>query len=182
MLFIRNINKLIILLIFFGVLAVPALAVQKGKTYNNLNFPPVVSEADQKYLGLNGTGAFKLDQIGAPYVVLEIMRTSCPHCQEQAVGMNKFYGLVQESNLKAKVKFLAVAQGSSAEGIKNFKRDYKVLFPMLEDSNGAVGQALKIEGVPTTVLLSRNGRVLRVHVGNIGSPKEALGELRRLIK
>ncbi len=179
---INNINRLIVLLLLLGAFAVPAWAVQKGKTYNNLDFPPVVSEADQKYLGLKSTGAFTLDQIGAPYVVLEIMRTSCPHCQEQAANMNKFYQLVQESDLKAKVKFLAVAQGSSADGVKKFKRDYMVHFPMLADPGGTVGKALHIEGVPTMVLLDRNGRTLRVHVGGIDSPKEALAELRRLIK
>ena len=106
-------------------------------------------------MGLSGAGAFKLKQIGAPYVVLEIMRTSCPHCQEQAPGMNKFYHLVQGSDLKGKVKFLGVAQGCSANEVKQFKKRHKVPFPMLADPNGSVGQALHIEGVPTTVLLNR---------------------------
>ncbi len=178
----KGFRIMIMTLLLSGLLTWPAPAVQKGKGYGNLSFPAVLSEHDQKYLGLSSTGAFKLENIGAPYVVLEIMRTSCPHCQEQVPGMNSFFNLVQNSDLKGKVKFLAVAQGCSADNVRNFKKGYKVPFPMLADPNGTVGQALHIEGVPTTVLLNRNGQALRVHVGDIGSPKKALAELRGLVK
>ena len=141
-----------------------------------------MSEHDQKYLGLSSTGAFKLENIGAPYVVVEVMRTSCPHCQEQVPGMNSFFNLVQNSDLKGKVKFLAVAQGCSADDVRNFKKRHKVPFPMLADPKGTVGQALGISGVPTTVVMNRSGQVLQVHVGNIGSPKKALAELRQIVK
>jgi peroxiredoxin len=167
----KNIKLLVIIPILFGLFTAPALGVQKGKEYGNLSFPPVGSESDRSSLGLSGTGAFKLKQIGAPYVVVEMMGTACPHCQEQAPGMNKFYRLVQDSDLKGKVRFLGVAQGCSANEVKQFKKKYKVPFPMLADPNGSIGQALHIEGVPTTVLLNQSGQALQVHVGNIGSPK-----------
>ncbi len=48
--------------------------------------------------------------------------------------------------------------------------------------NSTVEKALHIQGVPTVVVLKRDGQVLRVHVGGIDSPKEALAELRKLIK
>jgi peroxiredoxin len=182
MFFVKNIKLLVIILILFGLFTAPALGVQKGKEYGNLSLPPVGSEADRSYLGLSGTGAFKLKQIGAPYVVVEMMGTACPHCQEQAPGMNTFYRLVQGSDLKGKVKFLGVAQGCSADAVKQFKKKYKVPFPMLADPKGSVGQALHIEGVPTTVLLNQSGQALRVHVGTIGSPKKALAELQQLVK
>jgi peroxiredoxin len=182
MVFLREIRMLVILLLLFGLLVAPAPAVQKGKDYGNLSFPAVLSEHDQKYLGLSSTGAFKLENIGAPYVVLEIMRSSCPHCQEQVPGMNSFFNLVQNSDLKGKVRFLAVAQGCSADEAKNFKKRHKVAFPVLADPKGTVGGALGISGVPTTVIMNRNGQALRVHVGDIGSPKKALAELRGLVK
>ena len=53
---------------------------------------------------------------------------------------------------------------------------------MLADPKGTVGQALGLSGVPTTVVLNRSGLALKVHVGNIGSPKKALAELRGLVK
>jgi hypothetical protein len=173
---------LLVTFLLFNWLITPGPAAQKGKDYGNLSFPAVLSEHDQKYLGLSSTGPFKLENIGAPYVVLENMRTSCPHCLAQIPGMNSFFNLVQKSDLKGKVKFMAVAQGCSAADVRNFKKGHKVAFPILADPNGTVGQALGLSGVPTTVIMNRNGQALRVHVGDIGSPKKALAELRGLVQ
>ena len=143
MYFCRDVRMLVILLLLFGLLIAPASAVQKGKDYGNLSFPAVLSEHDQKYLGLSSTGAFNLENIGAPYVVLEVMRTSCPHCLEQVPGMNSFFNLAQNSDLKGKVRFLAVAQGCSADEAKNFKKRHKVAFPVLADPKGDGGGCLR---------------------------------------
>ncbi|MGO8763011.1 MAG: hypothetical protein ACLP2P_10145 [Desulfobaccales bacterium] len=42
----------------------------------NLKFSGSLSEADQEYLGLEKPGAFTLQDIKAPYVLMEIMRTA----------------------------------------------------------------------------------------------------------
>jgi peroxiredoxin len=166
MFFAKNFKVLIISLCVIGVLLSPAAAVQQGKVYSNLCFPQIG----------------RLDQLDTPYLVLEIMRTNCPHCQKEAPAMNKFYQLVQGSDLKGKVKFLAVAQSSSINDVKQFKKSYGVPFQMVADPNSTVENALHIQGVPTVIVLRRDGQVLRVHVGGVDSPKDALAELRSLIK
>ena len=165
MFFAKNFKVLIISSFVIGVLLSPAAAVQQGKVYSNLCFPQIG----------------RLDQIETPYLVLEVMRTNCPHCQKEAPAMNKFYQLVQGSDLKGKVKFLAVAQSSSPAEVKKFKQAHPVPFPMLADPQGTVGKALHIQGVPTVVILKRDGHVLRTYVGGIDGAKEALAELRRLV-
>ena len=42
----------------------------------NLKFSGPVSPADQEYLGLKTPGNFSLQDVQAPYVLLEIMRTT----------------------------------------------------------------------------------------------------------
>jgi len=42
----------------------------------NLKFSGTLSAADQKYLGLEKPGPFTLQDIKAPYILLEIMRTT----------------------------------------------------------------------------------------------------------
>jgi hypothetical protein len=42
----------------------------------NLKFCGTLSEADRQYLGLEKPGAFTLQDIKAPYVLIEIMRTT----------------------------------------------------------------------------------------------------------
>lgn len=77
---------------------------------------------------------------------------------------------MQNSDLKGKVKFLAVAQGCSADEVRNFRKGHNVPFPVLADPKGTVGHRVGIPGVPTTVVLRRSGQALRVHVGDIDSP------------
>jgi peroxiredoxin len=166
MFFGKYLKVLMIALFIVIVSLAPATAVEQGKVYNNLSLPQIG----------------KLDQIGAPYVVLEVMRTSCPHCQKEAPAMNKFYHLVEDSDLKGKVKFLAVAQSSSAEEVRKFKQAHAVAFPMVADPQSTVEKALQIQGVPTVVILKQDGQVLRVYKGGIDSPQAALAELHKLIK
>ena len=42
----------------------------------NLKFSGTLSEADRQYLGLGKPGAFTLQDIKAPYVLIEITRTT----------------------------------------------------------------------------------------------------------
>ncbi|MCK9376159.1 MAG: hypothetical protein M0P73_08420 [Syntrophobacterales bacterium] len=61
-----------------GLLA-GAGSVSAAKTSNkisNLKFSGPVAETDRKYLGLKGGGNFTLQDIKAPYVLIEITRTT----------------------------------------------------------------------------------------------------------
>jgi hypothetical protein len=42
----------------------------------NLRFSGPVSQADQEYLGLKSSGNFSLQDIQAPYILIEILRTT----------------------------------------------------------------------------------------------------------
>jgi hypothetical protein len=53
-----------------------SLAASDNAKIANLKFSGPVSEADQKYLGLKNPGNFTLQDIQAPYVLIEITRTT----------------------------------------------------------------------------------------------------------
>lgn len=53
-----------------------SLAASDNAKISNLKFSGPVSEADQKYLGLKNPGNFSLQDIQAPYVLIEITRTT----------------------------------------------------------------------------------------------------------
>jgi hypothetical protein len=60
------------------LLACPGLlsAAPVSTKIANLMFSGTISDADRQYLGLQKPGAFTLQDIKAPYVLLEIMRTT----------------------------------------------------------------------------------------------------------
>ena len=63
------------LIILLGFGSRPSAASGNAKIAN-LKFSGPVSGVDQKYLGLKTAGKFSLQDIQAPYVLLEIMRTT----------------------------------------------------------------------------------------------------------
>jgi hypothetical protein len=56
--------------------AYSSLAASDNVKIANLAFSGPVSAADQKYLGLKSPGKFSLQDIQAPYVLIEITRTT----------------------------------------------------------------------------------------------------------
>lgn len=135
----------------------------------NLKFSGTLSEADQKYLGLEKPGAFTLQDIKAPYVLIEIMRTTCPHCVEQAPALNQLYKLVANSDLKDKLKFISVGESDHESALQQFKAAHKVLFALVPDPDWAIGSVFTISGTPTTVLVDKSGKVLLVEDGAFDS-------------
>ena len=65
--------------------------------------------------------------------------------------MNRLYNLVAKSDLKDKVKFIAVGESDNESSLKQFKAAHKVPFPMVPDPDCKIGVGLfNISGTPTT--------------------------------
>ena len=80
--------------------------------------------------------------------------------------MNRLYNLVAKSDLKDKVKFIAVGESDNGSSLQRFKTAYKVPFPMVPDPDWDIGVDLfHISGTPTTVLVDKSGKVLLTEVG-----------------
>jgi peroxiredoxin len=148
----------------------------------HLKFAGTIEEADQKYLGLEKPGAFTLQDIKAPYVLIEIMRTTCPHCVEQIPAVNRLYQLVANSSLKDKVKIIAVGESNQASALKQFKAAYKIPYPLLPDPDWKIGTAFNIGGTPTTVVVDKSGRVLLTEDGVFDNAEAMLKKLKASVK
>jgi peroxiredoxin len=144
----------------------------------DLKFSGTLSEADQLYLGLEKPGAFTLQDIKAPYVLIEIMRTSCPHCVAQAPALNQLYHLVANSDLKDRLKIISVGASDNEPALKRFRAAHKVPFALVADPDSEIGSAFKISGTPTTVLVDKSGKVLLVEEGAFDSA----GQMFKIIK
>jgi len=148
----------------------------------NLKFAGTISEADQRYLGLEKPGAFTLQDIKAPYVLLEIMRTTCPHCVAQAPAMNQLYNLVANSDLKDRVKFIAVGESNDGSALRQFRVSHKIPFALVPDPDWEIGSALNIGGTPTTMLLDKGGKVLLVEDGAFASAGQVFKTIKAKVK
>jgi hypothetical protein len=102
---------------------------------------------------------------------------------EQAPVVNRLYNLVAKSDLKDRVKFLAVGESDSASSLQRFKAAYKVPFPMVPDPDWAIGVDLfHINGTPTTVLVDKSGAVLMMEDGVFGSAEQVFKKIKAKVK
>ena len=97
--------------------------------------------------------------------------------------MNRLYNLVSKSDLKDKVKFIAVGESDNESSLRRFKAAYKVPFPMVPDPDWAIGvDIFNIEGTPTTVVVDKHGRVLLNEVGAFDNAGHMFKKLKARLK
>ena len=92
------------------------------------------SEGEKGYLGLNGSGNFKIGQIKAQVVIIEVFSFYCPHCQRTAAQINDLYQMIEKrADLKGKIKMIGIGAKNSAYEVDSYKERYHVPFPLFPD-------------------------------------------------
>ena len=158
--------------------------LEVGQRFENLTFNSTISDADRSYLGLIRPGEFRLKNIQAKYVLLEIFSDSCPHCMVEAPNANRLFRLIKgNSRLQggdgqiAMLKMMGVGFYGQPEAMLKWREKYSVSFPLIPDPKAVVGKALDIPGTPTYVVLDQQGRVVFMHAGEMGSPQKFLRQI-----
>lgn len=102
---------------------------------------------------------------------------------DQAPVVNRLYNLVAKSELKDKVKFIAVGESDNKSSLRRFKAAYKVPFPMVPDPDWDIGVDLfHIEGTPTTIVVDKRGKVLLREVGTFDNANQVFKKLKSRLK
>jgi peroxiredoxin len=130
----------------FSILVFPALAANKppgkGEGLPVINLPVPKNADERNYLGLSGSGLFKIPQIKAKAVIVEIFSMYCPYCQKDAPGVNELYRLIENNpDIKNKVKLIGIGAGNSPYEVEVFKKTYNVPFPLFPDKDFVIHKA-----------------------------------------
>jgi len=115
------------------------------------SFPPAVGgmlpdiklsmprdSAEKSYLGLGffGFGSFKIPEIKASLVIVEIFSMYCPYCQREAPNVNQLYDKIEQNPaLKGKIKIIGIGAGNTSYEVGTFKKKYNVPFPLFADGD-----------------------------------------------
>jgi peroxiredoxin len=171
----RQISVIICLILCLCGLSLPARAdLAVGQRFADLTFSGTISAADRAYLGLNRTGPFTLKDLKSQYVLLEFLSDSCVHCILQVPFANRLFRLLASH---PQIKMLGLGFYCTPVQLERWRDRHQVAIPLIPDPRAELSHTLDIPGTPTYVLLDRQGRVLFMHAGEMGSPQQFLHQI-----
>lgn len=86
--------------------------------------------------------------------VLNFWATWCPPCREEMPDLEKFYRKRQ-----GEVRFYAIDLDESTDKVQGFVKDNGLTFPVLLDQGGEVSSLYKVNAIPTTIVLDKEGTI-----------------------
>ena len=140
--------------------------------------------AQRSYLGLSGSGAFRIPQIHAKTVIIEIFSMYCPFCQKEAPNVNRVYRKIEaDPALRGKIKLVGIGVGNSAYEVEAFQKKYDIPFPLFPDADFALHKLLGEARTPyfIGVKIGPDGshRVIHSRLGAFESVEKFLEEIVR---
>ena len=185
-------NKLIVCLMVFALLVVAVHGVAEENEKLQVN-PSVLEgielsapekSTDMEYLGLAKVKTFKIGQVKANLLLVEIFSMYCPICQAEAPKVNKLYEFLKKNSKHAeKTKVLGIGTGNSQYEVEVFKKRYQIPFPLVPDPKFSLEKALNTKiRTPTfiavKILPSSPLKVVYTHVGALGNIEEFIQKLK----
>jgi thiol-disulfide isomerase/thioredoxin len=166
----RILIAFVLAVVFSLSIALPIFAAdkppQKGEKLPVISLPIPKNPAEKSYLGLSGEGSFKIPQIKAKVVIIEIFSMYCPYCQKDAPGINELYTLIEnDPDLKKKIKLIGIGAGNTPFEVGVFKKNYSVPFPLFPDQDFTIHKACGEVRTPyfIVVKINEDGGHLIVH-------------------
>ena len=154
-----------------------------GKPLPEFTLPAPEDPADLASLGLAPGQPFKIPQIKAQVVIIEIFSMYCPHCQREAPTVNTFYERIEkDGRYKGRVKLIGVGAGNSAFEIAFFKKKYAVPFPLFPDEKFEIHKKVGEVRTPYFIGVNIDSGTTRIFYSQLGGPDDSRQFLDALLK
>lgn len=158
---------------------------KKGGVLPAINLPIPKDAVGKSYLGLTGEGLFKIQQIKANVVVIEIFSMYCPYCQKEASNVNDLYNIIEkDQKLKGKIKIIGIGAGNTPYEVDIFKKTYNIPFPLFADEDFTIHKAMGEVRTPYFIVINikKDGshKVIYSELGGIKEPRQFLETIIKL--
>jgi len=138
--------------------------------FPDLTFTQGLSKGEQNYLGIPQKKTFSFKEIRGNLILIEFISTYCVSCQRQAPIFNELYSSIEKDpRLKGKVKMIGVAAGNSLKEVEDYKKEYKVPYPIISDSKFDAHTAVGSPRTPFSIWVRKDTQgkciVVSTHLG-----------------
>ncbi len=98
---------------------------------------------------------------GKQAVYLDFWASWCVPCRESFPWLNKIYSQYADKGLKV----IAINLDAETEDAKRFLKIYPAKFEVIYDPEGEFATRFNLQGMPSAVLIGRDGKIFSQHVG-----------------
>jgi thiol-disulfide isomerase/thioredoxin len=160
------------------VSAVPALASDPFLSFKMSRLPAGSMAAPFEVPTLDGK-VVKLSEMTGKVVLVNFWATWCGPCKEEMPSLAR----LQKQLDPAQFVLLTVTTDLQRQGIAHFLSQLGVNLPVLFDEDQEVSRSFMVRGLPTTVVIARDGTLVGRAVGPRGwdSP-EAVAVMRQIME
>ncbi|MCK1981997.1 MULTISPECIES: thiol-disulfide oxidoreductase ResA [Bacillaceae] len=149
--------------ILIGLSAAVIYALYTNLNRDKMNSIEINSKAPDFILTDMEGNKHKLSEYKGQGVFLNFWGTWCKPCETEMPFMDNQYQDYKEKG----VQILAVNVGESDYAVKTFADKYKLSFPILNDKGGEVQSAYKVNPLPVTFLIDKDGKVIDEITGGL---------------
>lgn len=141
---------------------------QPGNRLVPLTLPAPLDPAGRKNLGLKDNAVeFRISDLKADLVLMEVIGVYCPQCFKQAPGFNKLYERLNKGKMKGRVAMFALAAGGTDPEIEQLVTSGQYIFPVAGDMKFEIHKLLGEPKTPFTLICRTDGTILFTHLGII---------------
>lgn len=160
-----------------GLVAI-GLAVLAGCGVESPPRPPGVGDPVPEYASVNLAGdSVSLGELHGRVVLLNVWATWCPPCRQEIPVLQALHEENAERGLE--VVGVSVDAAGEAEAVRRFADQFGITYPIWHDPQERIASTFRTTGVPTTLLIDREGRLLWRHLGPITADDPELNRLLR---
>ena len=122
----------------------------------------------------------RLSSLRGKIVLLDFWAVGCPPCRIEMPQLQRLYEKYRKDGL---VVIGITQMNPMNKDIRAALKEYGVTYPVVTDPGEKIGQKVyRIEAHPTTILLDRAGKVVKVETGYVKGDEKPLEEaIRKLI-
>jgi len=121
----------------------------------------------------------RLSEYRGDVVMINFWATWCGPCRQEMPLLDELYGRYQRVGFK----LLGINIDDDSRRAMKMVQELGVTFPVLFDENKEVSKLYKVDAMPVTILVDREGQVRHVHHGyKPGYEDKYLTEIRSLLR
>ena len=172
--------------LLLSVLAGQALAADNppapGQILPTLSLKAPSFGQDAGELGVAGKKTFRLQDLKAKVIVLEVIGVYCNECAKQVRTFNTLYARLARRIQSGEVLMLGLAAGGTDIEVESLRKTALYKYPIVADEKYQNHKLLREPKTPFTMLVTPAGKVLYTHLGIDDDIEGLLARIKEALK